>query len=211
MNIKGKLNKHYFLNIEKIVQIFSYIQTHAETTSKLELIKYLFFADRINIRKHFALISLDTYVALKYGPVASSSLDILNHTKDYLSNYPQDELKFLSKIKRINQSKMIIEPVGNDLLSKNEMRSLDKAIELFCNKPLVKLSHDYPEWKRYKALFDNKLVSMRPIDINDFFLNPDIDNSPSIKKYFGSDPLYETPEYLNEAREFYLESDQIGV
>jgi hypothetical protein len=209
MNVKEKLNKYYFLNIEKIVQIFSYIQIHAETTSKLELIKYLFFADRINIRKYFALISLDNYVALKYGPVASGSLDILNHTKDYLSNFPQDELKFLNKIKRINQSKRIIEPVGNDLLSKNEMRSLDKAIELFCNKPLVELSHDYPEWKRYKELFDNQLVSMRPIDVNDFFLNPDINDSPSIKKYFGSDPLYENIEYLNEAREFYLESNRI--
>jgi hypothetical protein len=206
-----KLNKYYFLNIEKIVQIFSYIQIHSKTTSKLELIKYLFFADRINLRKYFAFISLDNYVALKYGPVASNSLDILNHTKDYLSNFSHDELKFLDKIKRVNQSARIIGPMGNDLLSRNEMRSLDKAMELFYGKPLVELSHDYPEWKRYKELFDNRLISMRPVNINDFFTNPDIDSSPSIKKYFGSDPLYENPEYLNEAREFYLESCQIAL
>jgi uncharacterized phage-associated protein len=200
------LNKYFFLNIEKIVQIFSYIQKHSKATSKLELIKYLFFADRINIRKHFSFISLDNYVALKYGPVASNSLDILNNTKDYLSNFSQDEIKFLEKIKRINQSKRIIEPVGNDLLSQNEMNSLDAAMRIFAGKPLVEISHDYPEWKRYKELFENKLISMRPIVIDDFFSNPDVDDSPAIKKYFnGVDPLYLEPDYLLEAKEFYLE------
>jgi hypothetical protein len=90
-------------------------------------------------------------------------------------------MQFLHKIKRVNQSKRIIEPVGNDLLSRNEMNPLDMAMQLFSGKPLVELSHEYPEWKRYKELFDNKLVSMRPININDFFENPDINNSPNIK------------------------------
>jgi hypothetical protein len=205
------LNKYSFLHIEKIVQIFSYIQKYSKTTSKIELIKYLFFADRLNIRKHFSFISLDNYVALKYGPVASTSLDILNHTKDYLNNYSQNELKFLNKIKRINQSKRIIEPVNDDLLSKNEMRSLDTIMNLFCDKPLIALSHDYPEWKRYKELFENKLISMHPVNINDFFSNPDINDSPVIKKYFSEDPFYEDLEYLKEAKEFYFESFQIDL
>jgi hypothetical protein len=205
--VKDKgLNKYFFLNIEKIVQIFSYIQKYSKTTSKIELIKYLFFADRINIRKHFAFISLDNYVALKYGPVANTSLNILNHTKDYLSNYLQTELKFLNKIKQVNQSKRIIEPADTDLLSQNEIRSLDTAMQLFSDKPLIELSHDYPEWKRYKALFENKLISMHPVNINDFFSNPDMNNSPALKKYFSKDPLYEDEAYLNEAKQFYLES-----
>jgi hypothetical protein len=209
-NLNG-LNKYFFLNIEKIVQIFSYIQKYSQTTSKIELIKYLFFADRINIRKHFAFISFDNYVALKYGPAASTSLDILNHTKDYLSNYSHNELKFLTKIKRLNQSKRIIEPAGTDLLSQNEMHSLDTAMNLFSDKPLIELSHDYPEWKRYKTLFENKLISMHPVNINDFFSNPDMNDSPTIKKYFSEDPLYEDVAYLNEAKEFYLESFQIDL
>jgi hypothetical protein len=158
------INKYYFLNIEKIVQIFSYIQKTTETTSKLDLIKYLFFADRIHIRQYFSFISLDNYIALKYGPVASSSLDILNKSKDYLSNFSHDELKFLDNIKMINQS------------------------------------------KRIKELFDNKWISMHPIDVDDFFKNPDMNNSPCLQKYFNdADPLYKSPDYLNEAKEFYKE------
>jgi hypothetical protein len=206
-NLLKKINKYYFLNIEKIVQIFSYIQNVSKTTSKLNLIKYLFFADRIHIRQYFSFISLDNYVALKYGPVASSSLDILNKSKDHLSNFAYDELKFLNNIKMINQSKRIIEPIGTDLLSNNEKHSIDSAVHIFGGKPLVELSHDYPEWKRYKELFDNQWISIHPIDIDDFFKNPDMNDSPCLQKYFNDvDPLYKSPDYLNEAKEFYKES-----
>jgi hypothetical protein len=205
--MKNVLNKYQFLNIEKIVQIFSYIQRHAKTTSKLELIKYLFFADRINIRKHFSFISLDRYVALENGPAASSALDILNKYKEYLSNFSDIELGFLDKIQIKNQSTRIIGDMGTDLLSNNEMHSLDLSIQTFPRKNLIEISHDYPEWKRYKELFDDQVISAQPIIIDDFFINPDPNNSPAIQKYFGGkDPLYENEEYLKEAKAFYLES-----
>jgi hypothetical protein len=209
--MKNALNKYQFLNIEKIVQIFSYIQRYAETTNKLELIKYLFFADRINIRKHFSFISLDCYFALENGPAGSSSLDILNKNKEYLSNFSDFELKFLEKIKKINQSTRIIEKSDTDLLSKNEMSSFDLSMQIFPRTNLVEISHDYPEWKRYKELFDEKLISAKLIVIDDFFTNPDSNNSPAIQKYFkGKDPLYENEEYLKEAKDFYLESGMLN-
>jgi hypothetical protein len=201
------LDKYAFINIEKIVQIFYYIQQRAEVTSKLGLIKFLFFGDRINIREHFSLISLDTYVAMKYGPVASNSLNILNKKNDRLNNFTPNELRFLDNIKKFNNGKRKINPVGFDLLSKNEMSSLDKSIMLFFKKRLVDISHDYPEWKRYKAIFDQNDNSSKNIVIDDFFKNPDINDSPAIKKFFGGiDPLYKDEEYLEEAKKFYFES-----
>jgi len=201
------LGKYALLNIEKIVQIFYYIQKRAEVTSKLELIKFLFFGDRINIREHFSLISLDTYVAMKYGPVASNSLNILNKKNDRLNNFSTKELKFLDNVKKINNEKRKIDPVGFDLLSKNEMSSLDQSIMLFYKKRLIDISHDYPEWKRYKALFEKNDNSSKNIVMDDFFKNPNIKDSPAIKKYFGGiDPLYKDDEYLEEAKKFYFES-----
>ena len=201
------MNKYLFLNIEKIVQVFFYIQKFAGTYNKLEMIKYLFFSDRINIREHFSFISLDTYVALKYGPAASNSLNILNKNKEFLNNFSNTELKFLNKVKKINDFTRIIYSVEDDLLSRNEKASIDRSIQLFHGKPLIELSHDYPEWKRYKQLFENMLVSMQPVYIDDFFTNPNIDSSPALKLYFnGVDPLYKDQEYLDEAKEFYLTS-----
>jgi hypothetical protein len=62
----------------------------------------------------------------------------------------------------------------------------------------------YPEWKRYKELFDTRQASKIDIEIEDFFTNPDMNNSPYLAKYFSKDPLYEDEAYLDEAKKFYL-------
>ena len=144
---------------------------------------------------------------MKYGPVASNSLNILNKENERLNNFSEKELKFLDNVKKIGNKKRIIDPVDFDLLSKNEMSSLDKSIMLFYDKKLVDISHDYPEWKRYKAFFDKNDNSSKDIIMEDFFKNPDPKDSPAIKKYFGGiDPLYKDEEYLEEAKRFYFES-----
>ena len=130
---------------------------------------------------------------------------ILNKSKESLNNFSNIELKFLDKVKRINKYKRIIDSVEDDLLSRNEKASIDKSIQLFQGKPIIELSHDYPEWKRYKELFENGSNSRQPILIDDFFTNPDIGSSPALKRHFnGVDPLYKDQEYLDEAKEFYL-------
>jgi len=108
------VSKYGFFSIEKIIQVFSYIQRGSKTNSKLELIKYLFFADRIHVRKYFSFISLDNYFALKYGPVASNSLDVLNKNKEYLNNFPESDLKYIDNVKKITDSIRIIKKVSDD-------------------------------------------------------------------------------------------------
>jgi uncharacterized phage-associated protein len=201
------MDKYYFFSIEKTVQIFYYIQKFSQIFSKLELIKLLFFADRIHIRKYFSLISLDMYVALKYGPVASRSLDVLNKEEERLDNLSESELKHLNNIKFDDKKMRTILPVEFDLLSNNEKQSLDKSIELFSGKNLINISHDYPEWKRFKELFDSKATTSELVKRKDFFRNPNVNESPAIQKYFNSiDPLYEDEDYLKEAEQFYFES-----
>jgi len=203
------LVKYRFFSIEKTVQTFYYLQKFSKTDSKLELIKLLFFADRIHIRKHYSFISLDTYFAMKNGPVASNSLNVLDKNEEWLDNFSKEEFEYLNnvKIEGGNKIKRIIQQVPFDLLSNNEKQSLDRSIELFSGKNLVDISHDYPEWKRYKELFDKQLISSKPVQMQDFFCNPNIKDSPAIQKYFdGVDPLYENEDYLEEAKLFYFES-----
>jgi hypothetical protein len=198
------LNKYSHFNIEKIIQVLAYIQKKTGARSKLELIKYLFFADRVNIRRHFFFISRDYYYALKLGPVASETLDVLDRHDEYL-NYPDNELQLLDKIEATDSRTRIINETRTDLLSKNEMRSIDFIANTFKPPmPLVELTHEYPEWKRYKELFDAKQTSKEDIQREDFFANPDLNNSPYLMKYFGKDPLYEDETYLDEAKKFYL-------
>ena len=197
------LEKYQHFNIEKIIQIFAYIQKKAETYSKLELIKYLFFADRYNLRRNLSLISLDNYYAMKLGPVASTSLNVLKKEMDYLDNFPETDLKQLDKI--LTKGIAFIEISENeiDLLSEKEIKSIELAINTFKGTPFIEISHEYPEWKKFEELFLEHLTSREPIDMIDFFSNPDIDNSPLLKKYFNcKDPMYEDEEYLKAAKEF---------
>jgi hypothetical protein len=207
----AKLNNPYSqFNVEKIIQTLAYIQRKTGTESKLDMIKYLFFADRVNIRRHFSFISKDYYYALKLGPVASETLDVLDKHEEYL-NYPDDILQLLEKITIKDKRTRIINETNIDLLSKNEIKSIDFVTGIFKkDMPLVDFTHEYPEWKRYEDLFKNKYASKIDIKIEDFFTNPDMNNSPLLLKYFGKDPLYEDVDYLNEAKKFYLEEMAVG-
>jgi hypothetical protein len=132
-------------------------------------------------------------------------LDVLDKHDEYL-NYPENELQLLDKIEvKDNRTRINNEP-NTDLLSKNEMRSIDFVADTFdaFSMPLVEIAHEYPEWKRYKELFVNKQSSKMDIMIEDFFTNHDIHDSPCLKRYFGKDPLYEDEAYLDEAKKFYL-------
>jgi hypothetical protein len=94
-----------------------------------------------------------------------------------------------------------------------------EALDFSCNtfsgfskNTLIEITHDYPEWKRYENYFMSDIATSKLIDINDFFINPDIDKSPAIKKYLnGKDPLWEEEEYLKEAKELYFENEEMRL
>jgi hypothetical protein len=203
--VVAQVNTYSHFNVGKIIQTLAYIQRKTGADSKTDLIKYLFFADRVNIRRYFSSISQDYYYALKLGPIASETLDVLNKDEEYL-NYPDDVLQLLEKISIKDKQTRIIDEASLDLLSKNEIESIDFVTNIFKkDMPLIEFTHEYPEWKRYGILFKNKYISKVNINVEDFFKNPDMDNSPLLKKYFSEDPLYEDLDYLNEAKRFYLE------
>lgn len=203
------LDKYYNFNIEKIIQVFGYLRNKHDVKDKLMLIKLLFFADRIHIRRHFSLISNDVYCPLKHGPVGSSSLDVLNKDSDYLGSYSDDDISLLNKIEIIGDSRNI-EESSTSYLSKNEMQILDEVVQIFGKfgpYDLSEISHDYPEWKRFQQYFEEGNYLRRDkafIKMEDFFTNPIIEESPALQKYFGKDPLYEDLEYLDYAKSMYL-------
>jgi uncharacterized phage-associated protein len=206
--------KYQEFNIEKIVQIFGYIQKRTKIKDKLILLKLLFFADRLHLRRHFSLITLDTYYALRNGPAASGAINVINKNRDYLDIDNKEMAKLLTKIKLYGRDKRIIEEDETDYLSDYEMEALEFSCTTFgkyAKNELVDITHDYPEWKRYQSYFKNPLASSKLVNINDFFSNPDINESPALQKYFyGKDPLFEEEDYLKEAKQFYLENEGIS-
>jgi uncharacterized phage-associated protein len=208
------LRKFNNFNIEKIIQVLAYIQKRIDCRNKLKLIKLLFFADRINLRKGYGFISFDIYYALKNGPAASKTLNIINKYEDYLDMTP-DNIKLYDKIQIINKNDRIIEETKTSYISEVEMSALDEVCKIFGRftvDELIEITHDYPEWKRYEESFNAGITDSELIVVGDFFENPDVKKSPAFTKYFnGIDPLYTDPGLLSILKEVYLESEVIKL
>jgi uncharacterized phage-associated protein len=201
------LRKYQYFDYEKTIQLLGYIQRKSNSTDKLTLIKLLFFADRVHLRRHFSLISHDVYYALQNGPAASKTVNVLNRSVQFESKISNKNKEFLAKIEKTNRNNRTINETQTDCLSKYEMEAVDMVVDLFgkfSTKELVEITHDYPEWKRWKEFFAEEITEGELVVIDDFFKNPDIKDSPALQKYFnGTDPLYEEEDYLEEVKAFY--------
>lgn len=162
-----------------ILEAFYYLAKKMNApVDKLAAVKLLFFADRYHLRKYGRLISEDTYFALPHGPVASNSLDILNLILDGQS-------AGVSKTYLNKESKHAFVAVDSqydlEYLSDSDIEALDFVIEKFSHHEaweLRNLTHDYPEWKRYKSTLESNSSKREKIIMNDFFKNADVENDP---------------------------------
>ncbi|MCP4137339.1 MAG: SocA family protein [bacterium] len=198
-------------NIYKFIQIASYIQSNSNSSNHMKLLKLLFFADRYHLRNYGNLLTFDNYYALKYGPVGSQSKNVLALDFDYLYNISEDEANYINdRVHKINENDLEIKEKEFSSLAKSKIEALDFSINNFGNFDrfdLANITHDYPEWKRYKQLFDGQLTNQEVIHNGDFFKNPNLNDSEFIKQFLGEDPFKEDPEYLALRKENFLETN----
>jgi len=160
---------------KKAIQAVNYFATSSGgKIPKLKAIKLLWLADRLHVRNYGRTISGDTYFAMKLGPVASSTLDILNgRTFDKtLSPYIEYSKQFI-KLEDKNTLKSISD-VNKKVLSNTDIEVLDSIIGEYLSIEKYDLSHNishhFPEWTRFKKYFQSKEVGGRyKMDMNDFF------------------------------------------
>ena len=156
-------------NRDTRIQAIDYIIRNSSDThslDKLSILKLLFFADRYHLRKYGRTISNDNYCAMRNGPVASETYDLLKTIS--IANEQELEKDGLYNIKSRGA---FVEREDYDCLSDTDIEALDFSINNFSKfspKELVRISHLYPEWKR----FEKKLAEINTsytIQIDDFF------------------------------------------
>jgi uncharacterized phage-associated protein len=186
-------------SVRKILQALYYIQSRAPTDNEdrfniVYLLKMIYFSDRYHLRHYGNLATQDTYYAMKMGPVASVTYDLL---KKAGRNMTPTEIEQLSYVKELDEYSVEIEAQGSEDLSISFKKAMDFTLKEFGQFKWGKqsdLSHCYPEWKKH----EQALTRANPrilMDIKDFF--DDIDDDKQLSELGkDSDPFREDREFL---------------
>jgi uncharacterized phage-associated protein len=170
-------------NCKKTVQALNYIaKNYGGTVNKMKAIKLIWLSDRLHLRTYGRMITGDSYFALPYGPVPSSTRDIL------------EKSSFLSEEEAEYSSQFLVTGSGKSYSSKGEpnMRVFSEtdisALEDVINAygkydqfELSDLSHEFPEWKKWEKALKQKMGTRFNIDVEDFFKDP-IEQKPLFKE-----------------------------
>ena len=185
---------------EKATQALNFFaQKEGGSISKLKAVKLIWLADRYHLRHYGRPITNDTYCAMKFGPVGSSVKDFAE-CSDFLSTEERSYLKKFISSDRANNLVISKKQVDTDVLSATDLEALNTVYQTFGKlspTKLVKYSHDYPEWSKFKTQLESGGSTCEVMSYTDFFANPTNQDDPFFK---------ESPSKLKATKEAFLDN-----
>ena len=157
---------------EKATQAINYLAVlEGGKINKMKSIKLIWLADRYHLRKFGRPITNDVYMAMPYGPVASSVKDIAEFS-EFLS---ENERGYASVFLSIPEKYIVnsIKEPDLDVFSDTDVEAIRLVYDNFKSLDefqLADFSHHYPEWKKHEGAL--KTSSRAPMNYKDFFENP---------------------------------------
>lgn len=164
------------VNFKASIQAVDYIIKEVSDNGildKLTILKLLFFAERYSMRKYAQSITSDKFVAMRCGPVASLTLDLIGF-KEYLS---KDKLDYTSEILEkippyfVKSKGVLISRDDYDELSDTDIEALCFSTQnygQYSSKKLVEITHKFKEWNRFEKELQKQDTKF-DILIDDFF------------------------------------------
>lgn len=175
--------------VVKVTQSLGFLLSLDENRrmNKVKLVKLVWAADRYHLRKYGRTVTDTEYYAMPHGPVSSLALDVIDG--DEVALYPEDIsyiADFITSMQENQNDIVLYNNTADDYLSETDKEALQFAWNTFGDKEPFELAdnitHQYPEWSRFREHFEvNNERSRKPIDLDDFFKNPNED------KYFETD------------------------
>ena len=188
-------------NFKKSVQALNYFAIQAGgQVNKMKALKYIWLSERLHLRKYGRLILNDAYFALKNGPVASNTKDLVEDTSFLSKEESVYRHAYLETVD--NYTYQSIEGFQGDVFSDSDIQVMKSIYETFSGYDEFQLSdesHKYVEWKKYESYFSSGSASRFPMKILDFF-----ENSENNHIIFEVDA-----DYLETVKEVYLENKKL--
>ena len=165
-------------NLKKWVQIINYFaelekeKNKKPSIDKLKVLKLVWIADRLHLRKYWKTIIWDTYFAMKMWPVASWIKNICELNEIYLSSKALKYInEFLQKFSFKVRSKA---KTDFTQFSETNLEIINEVFEKFWKDhsfKLVEFTHNYPEWTKFQHKLDSWEIIYANMNYIDFFKN----------------------------------------
>lgn len=136
----------------RAVEYLLYICKRVAAPTIHELLKIRYFADKVHLSHYGMTGSGDNYVAMRFGPVGSSTYDLLKAARGEESRFiPQEYYRVVSGALRVtNENVLALREANVDELSQADIECLDAAIAEYGNMHFgtrTDISHD-DAWKK---------------------------------------------------------------
>jgi len=146
------------MNISKILNVTLYFLQKLGPISKTKMMKLLFFADFLHVKKYNKPITWAAYYRLPKGPAPSYFLDIINSVINKIPNVQEDDIERFCKVIQMKRNLFNIEgyylcPIKKpdmDELSESDKEVIDEIIIEYGHKnagQLWRFTHKHPAWK----------------------------------------------------------------
>lgn len=145
--------------------------------NKMKAIKLIWLSDRLHLRKYGRTITGDMYFALKFGPVASNTRDILEESS-FLSD--EEKIYSIEFINILDKYTFSHKSFNENVFSKTDLDTLSEVYAAYGELDqfqLSEISHQFPEWKKFESSLNRNKSSRYLMNFEDFFKNADNVNS----------------------------------
>jgi uncharacterized phage-associated protein len=138
-----------------------YLATESAAPTFHHIVKLLYFADRLHLKRYGRLIAGDRYIAMKHGPVPSAIYDMLKAMRDGVWQFSYPELDAAFAVEG-NHRIVPQRPPDLEWLSESELRCMDDALRKYDRLSfhrLTQLSHD----QAWKSADENDEISLEAL------------------------------------------------
>lgn len=149
----------------KAIETLLYITQRLKKPTIHEVLKIQYFADKLHAQDYGFMPSGDEYVAMKFGPVGSTTYDIIKAARGEITKYSKVFIPLVENSIEVKKDDSVIalRESNTDYLSRAQLRFIEEAIEQYGNMPFTErteLSHDEAWTSAWsKAVARNKLQS----------------------------------------------------
>jgi uncharacterized phage-associated protein len=141
--------KEITFSADKALESVLYIASKLDKPTVHEVLKIRYFADKLHLSEYGFMASGDDYVAMKFGPVATTTYNMLKAARGDQSGWIHPRLyELINGVLEVSRGSNLVKHLRDpnlDLLSPADVSSLDQALSSYGNMPFTQrtdLSHD---------------------------------------------------------------------